>query len=82
MSIVINCAEASSLGLDDIFRLVTAVDDEGNIYIRVYDDGTDPDTLEDLVDCDSGNVTMLDIFRGALVTNDEGEYALNVASLS
>lgn len=81
MSIVINCGDGD-LSLDDIFRLVTAVDDDGNIYIRVYDDGTDPDTLNDLVSCDSGAIRMLDILRGALVTNDEGEYALNVTSLS
>jgi len=81
MSVIINC-ELGDLSLDDIFRLVGAVDADGNIYIRVYDDGTDPDTLEDLVDCNSGAIRMLDIFRGALVTNDEGEYALNVAILS
>ncbi|GAF70757.1 unnamed protein product, partial [marine sediment metagenome] len=45
-------------------------------------DGTDPDTLSDLIDCESGDITMLDILRGALVTNDDGEYALNVVSLS
>jgi len=81
MSIVIEC-DSGDLSLDDIFRLVTAIDADGNVYIRVYDDGTDPDTLSDLVDCDSGAIRMLDILRGALVTNDEGEYALNVTSLS
>ena len=80
MSIVINC-DIGDLSLDDIFRLVTAVDAEGNAYIRVYDDGTDPDTLEDLAGCADG-IEMLDILRGALVTNDDGEYALNVVSLS
>ena len=80
MSIVITC-DLGDLSLDDIFRLVTAVDAEGNVYIRVYDDGTDPDTLEDLAGCADG-IRMLDILRGALVTNDEGEYALNVATLS
>lgn len=79
MSIVVNC-DASDLSLDDIFRLVTAIDDEGNVYIRVYDDGTDPDELEDLAGCADG-IRMLDILRGALVTNDEGEYALNIVSL-
>ena len=81
MSVVITC-ELGDLSLDDIFRLVTAVDGSGNIYIRVYDDGTDPATLSDLVDCDSGDISMLDILRGALVTNDSGEYALNIATLS
>ena len=42
MSIVIAC-DTGNLSLDDIFRLITAVDAEGNMYIRVYDDGTDPD---------------------------------------
>jgi hypothetical protein len=81
MSIVQGC-DTANLELDDIFRLVSAVDVDGNFYIRVYDDGTDPDTLDDLVECQNGDITMLDILRGALVTNDEGEYALNVASLS
>ena len=81
MSIVVNCDEFAALGLDDIFRLVTAVDVDGNVYIRIYDDGTDPDTLEDLVGCQDG-IAMLDILRGALVTNDDGEYALNVVSLT
>lgn len=81
MSLVITC-EIGNLGLDDIFRLVSGVDVDGNVYIRVYDDGTDPDTLSDLVDCESGDISMLDILRGALVTNLDGEYALNVASLS
>lgn len=79
MSLVVTC-DVNSLGIDDIFRLVSAVDGSGNIYIRVYNDGTDPDTLEDF-DCTEA-VTMLDILPGALVTNDEGEYALNVAALS
>lgn len=81
MSIILTC-DSGDLSLDDIFRLVTAVDAEGNIYIRVYDDGTDPDTLDDLIDCDNSSVTMLDILRGALVTNDDGEYALNIATLT
>ena len=80
MSIIVDC-DTGGLGLDDIFRLVSAVDVDGNIYLRVYNDGTDPDTLSDLADCETA-VTMLDILRGALVTNDEGEYALNVAALS
>ena len=81
MSLVVAC-DTGNLELDDIFRLVTAVDAEGNIYLRIYDDGTDPDDLSDLIDCESGDMTMLDILRGALVTNDDGEYALNIVSLS
>jgi hypothetical protein len=79
MSLVVDC-EIGSLGLDDIFRMVSATDVDGNIYIRVYNDGTDPDTLSEF-DCITA-VSMLDILRGALVTNDDGEYALNVAALS
>jgi len=81
MSLVIGC-DTANLELDDIFRLVTAIDATGNIYIRVYDDGTDPDDLSDLVTCQNGDITMLDILRGALVTNLDGEYALNIVSLS
>ena len=80
MSIVVSC-DIGDMGLDDIFRLVSGVDGSGNIYLRVYNDGTDPDTLTDLADCETA-ASMLDILRGALVTNDEGEYALNVAALS
>jgi len=81
MSLVIDC-DIQSLSLDDIFRMVALVDADGNFYIRIFDDGTDPDTLNDLITCTSGDISMLDIFRGALVTNDDGEYALNVVSLS
>ena len=81
MSLVIGC-DTANLELDDIFRLVSGVDATGNIYIRIYDDGTDPDDLSDLVTCQNGDITMLDILRGALVTNDDGEYALNIVSLS
>ena len=77
MSLVVAC-DTGNLELDDIFRLVTAVDAEGNIYLRVYDDGTAPEG--DLVDCTSGDITILDIFRGALVTNDDGDFALNIIS--
>ena len=80
MSLVVAC-DTGNLELDDIFRLVSGVDVDGNIYIRIYDDGTDPDDLSDLIDCESGDMTMLDILRGALVTNDDGEYALNIVSL-
>jgi hypothetical protein len=80
MSLVIDC-DIQSLSLDDIFRMVSATDADGNYYIRLYNDGTDPDTLSDLIDCQSGDVSILDILRGALVTNDDGEYALNVAAL-
>lgn len=81
MSLVVGC-DTANLELDDIFRLVSGVDVDGNIYIRIYDDGTDPDDLSDLVECQNGNISMLDILRGALVTNDDGEYALNIVSLS
>jgi len=81
MSLVTEC-NSGDLSIDDIFRLVAGVDVDGNIYIRIYDDGTDPDTLSDLVECQNGNISMLNILRGALVTNDDGEYALNVAALS
>ena len=81
MSLVVGC-DTANLELDDIFRLVRGVDVDGNIYIRVYDDGTDPDTLSDLVECQNGNISVLDILRGALVTNDDGEYALNIVSLT
>ena len=81
MSLVQGC-DTASLELDDIFRLVTAISATGDIYIRIYDDGTDPDTLSDLVECQNGNISVLDILRGALVTNDDGEYALNIVSLS
>ena len=80
MSLVVAC-DTASLELVDIIRLVTAVDATGNIYLRIYDDGTDPDDLSDLIDCESGDMTMLDILRGALVTNDDGEYALNIVSI-
>ena len=81
MSLVIGC-DTASLELVDIIRLVSGVDATGNIYLRIYDDGTDPDDLSDLIDCESGDMTVLDILRGALVTNDDGEYALNIVSLS
>ena len=80
MSLVVDC-DINSLSLDDIFRMVAVVDADWNFYIRYYNDGTDPDDLNDLVTCQNGDITMLDIFRGALVLNADGEYALNIASL-
>ena len=74
--------DTGSLSLDDIFRLITAVSATGDIYIRIVDDGTDPDDLDDLVACNSGAIMMLDILRGALVINDDGDYALNVATIT
>jgi len=79
MSLVTHC-DSGDLSLDDIFRLITAISATGDVYIRLYDDGTDPDTLNDLIDCESGDVSMLDILRGALVIVDD-EYALNVVSI-
>ena len=81
MSIVVNCTNRD-LTITDIYRLISAVSPTGDMYIRVYDDGTDPDTLTDLADCESGDLTILDILRGILVTNDDGEFALNIATLS
>ena len=81
MSLVQGC-DTASLELVDIIRLVSGIDATGNIYLRIYDDGTDPDDLSDLIDCESGDMTVLDILRGALVTNDDGEYALNIVSLT
>jgi hypothetical protein len=78
MSLVVDC-DTGGLSLDDIFRMVSGIDVDGNIYIRVYNDGTDPATLSEF-DCITA-VSMLDILRGALVIQD-GEYALNVAALS
>jgi len=80
MSIVIDC-DISSLSLDDIFRMVSTVDADGNTYIRIFNDGTAEGDLNDLVTCQNGDITILDIFRGALVTNADGEYALNIAAL-
>ena len=80
MSLLIDCTN-KDLSLTDIYRLVTGVNAEGSFYVRVYDDGTDPDTLTDLVDCESGDITILDILRGLLVVNDAGEYSLNIATL-
>lgn len=74
MSKVVNY-DSGDLGLDDIVRLVSGINDEGNFYIRVYNDGTDPESLSDCAD----GVSSLDVLRGALVTNDEGEFALNVS---
>jgi hypothetical protein len=80
MSLVIDC-DISSLSLDDIFRMVSAVDADGNYYIRIFNDDTDPADLNDLVTCQNGDISMLDIFRGALVYNADGEFALNIAAL-
>ena len=77
MSFVIGC-DIGSLSLDDIFRLVSGIDVDGNIYIRLYSDENHPAYIFDL-DCNS-TATALDILRGALVTNDEGEYALNITT--
>ena len=78
--LLIDCTN-KDLSLTEIYRLVTGVNAEGSFYVRVYDDGTDPDTLTDLVDCGSGDITILDILRGLLVVSESGEYALNIATI-
>ena len=76
MSLVIGC-DTGSLGLDDIFRLISGIDVDGNIYIRLVD-GNAPAYVFDL-EC-TNSATALDILRSALVLNADGEYALNVSS--
>ena len=76
MSLFIEC-DTGDLTFDDIIRLVSAIDDDGNIYIRTYDDGTPSGDLTDLACADGFG--FLDILRGALVLDDDGEYALNVS---
>ena len=39
MSLVVGC-DTGNLSLDDIFRLVSGIDVDGNTYIRVCDDET------------------------------------------
>jgi hypothetical protein len=78
MSLVVGC-DTGSLGLDDIFRLISGIDVDGNTYIRVCDDETDYDDLSNL-DCEDFGVSALDILRGALFLNDDGEYCLNVST--
>jgi len=77
MSLVVGC-DTGSLGLDDIFRLISGIDVDGNIYIRLCDDETPLVDLSEL-SCED-TTTMLDILRGALFLNDDGEYCLNVSS--
>jgi len=80
MSLLIDCTTNKDLSITDIYRLCTGISDDGNFYVRVYDDGTDPDDLVSLGDCADG-ISVLDILRGLLVVNDAGDYALNVATL-
>ena len=77
MSLFIEC-DTGDLTFDDIIRLVSAVDADGNIYLRTYDDGTPSGDLTDLACADGFG--FLDILRGALVLDDDGEYALNVST--
>jgi len=81
MSLLIDCTN-KDLSLTDIYRLVTGVSDDGNFYIRTYNDGTSPNDLVSLADCESGDITVLDILRGLLVVNDAGDYALNISILT
>ena len=76
MSLVVAC-DTASLELDDIFRLISGIDVDGNFYIRVVNDETSP--VFDLT-C-RNTASALDILRGALTTNEDGEYALNVTFL-
>ena len=76
MSLFIEC-DTGDLTFDDIIRLVSAIDDDGNIYLRTYDDGTASEDLTPLACVDGFG--YLDILRGALVLDDDGEFALNVS---
>ena len=78
MSLVVQC-DTGGLGLDDIFRLISGVDVDGNIYIRVCDDETPAEDLTN-ISCTDFGVSALDILRGALFLNDDGEYCLSVST--
>ena len=80
MSLIVLC-DNKDLSIVDIYRLVTGVNAEGNFYIRTYNDGTDPATLVDLIDCESGDITILNILKGLLVVDGSGNYALNIAQI-
>ena len=77
MSLVIGC-DTGNLSLDDIFRLISGIDVDGNIYIRVCD-GNAPAYIFDIA-CNDFGVSALDILRSALAVNDDGEYCLNVSA--
>jgi hypothetical protein len=79
MSLVTTC-DLQNLTIDDIFRLVSACDADGNFYIRVVPyDGEEE--LNDCVECDGKNITALNILKFALCTNADGKYALQVVNV-
>jgi len=80
MSVGILDCDLDSLTIEDIMKLVTSVDSEGNAYIKIIDSGLDVDDLIDCSECGM-DLTVLNILKKALATNADGEYALSIISI-
>ena len=75
---VVTC-DLDSLTIEDIIRMVTVCDEDGNFYFRVcdYSDEYTPHSVADCVDCGM-DLTVLNILKKALSTDDDGNYCLNI----
>lgn len=80
MSVGILDCDLDSLTIEDIMKLVTSCDAEGNAYIRIVDSGLDVADLESCEECGM-DLTVLNILKKALATNADGEYGLSIVSI-
>ncbi|GAG98890.1 unnamed protein product [marine sediment metagenome] len=74
---IMDC-DVSSLSLEDIIRMCTFLDDEGNAYVHFIE--TEKKIGVDLFPCaECGSaLSTLQIFKAALSLDSEGNYCLNM----
>ena len=84
MSLGIVDCDLDSLTIENIIKMVSVCDVDGNWYIRVCESDIDPETYpHSFMDCNECgmDLTVLNILKKALSTNDDGEYCLNIIAV-
>jgi len=71
--------DLDSLTEENIWKMVSYLDDEGNIFIHFVDGGYDVGDLTPCADCDDPkDLSVLNLLKMALVTDSEGYLGLLV----
>ena len=65
MSLLLHIECPGTLSIRDILRLVADIDGDNRIHLRTATDATA--VLTPFIQCDSGDMSVADILRGALV---------------
>lgn len=81
MSINIVDCDINTLTIENILRMVTMCDVDGNFYFSINESEIALSELVDCVECGM-DLTVLNILKAALSTNDDGgdHYCLNIVS--